>query len=159
VVIGWESSRVPLVTLRPVADADVAVFYEHQRDPVGAAMAAMVPRERAAFAEHWARILVTPTAFVRTVVLDGVVVGNVVSWEAAGETLVGYWVGREVWGRGVASAALAAFVRELSTRPLWAHVAVANLASRRVLAKCGFVETGPPVVGDDGVAELRVRLD
>jgi RimJ/RimL family protein N-acetyltransferase len=148
-----------IVTLRPVADADLPLFYEYQRDPVAAAMAAMPPRDRAAFDEHWARIRASPTGTLRTVLADGAVAGSVVAWEAGGATLVGYWIGRELWGRGVASAALAAFVGEIGTRPLFATVAVDNVASRRVLERCGFVEVGPPVTGDDGVAELRLRLD
>jgi RimJ/RimL family protein N-acetyltransferase len=150
---------VPAITLRPVADADLPTFYANQADPEAAAMAAMPVRDGAAFDAHWARIRAMPTGTIRTVLADGVVAGNVLAWRADdGTTLVGYWIGREQWGRGVASAALAAFLRELSTRPLWATVALANPASRRVLAKCGFVETGPPVVGDDGVAEVRMRL-
>jgi RimJ/RimL family protein N-acetyltransferase len=146
------------VTLRPVVDADLPALYAHQADPEAAARAAMPSRDRAAFEAHWARIRSSPTGTIRAVLADGVLAGNVLAWEADGTTLVGYWIGRQFWGRGVASAALAAFLEELSTRPLWAAVAVANPASRRVLAKCGFVEAGPPVVGDDGVAEVRMRL-
>jgi RimJ/RimL family protein N-acetyltransferase len=150
---------VPFVTLRPVEDADLPALYAHQADPEAAALAAMPSRDRTAFEEHWARIRSSPTGTTRTVLADGAVAGNVLAWRADdGTTLVGYWIGREQWGRGVASAALAAFLEELSTRPLWATVAVANPASRRVLAKCGFVETGPPVVGGGGVAEVRMRL-
>jgi RimJ/RimL family protein N-acetyltransferase len=149
----------PVVTLRPVEDADLPILYAHQADPEAAAMAAMPSRERAAFDEHWARIRLAPATMIRTVLAGGIVAGNVLAWRADdGATLVGYWIGREQWGRGVASAALAAFLEELSTRPLWATVALDNPASRRVLAKCGFVATGPAVVGDDGVAEVRLRL-
>ena len=76
----------------------------------------------------------TPSA----VEADGVVVGNVVSWEHEGEREVGYRIGREHWGRGVATAALAAFVAEVTERPLFAHVANTNAGSIRVLEKCGF---------------------
>jgi RimJ/RimL family protein N-acetyltransferase len=51
---------------------------------------------------------------------------------------VGYWVGREFWGRGIATRALAAFLDEVSERPIYAGVADTNLASIRVLEKCGF---------------------
>ncbi len=55
---------------------------------------------------------------------------------------MGYWIGREFWGQGIASRALDLFLQEETRRPLYAHVAVHNLASRRVLEKCGFSMVG-----------------
>ena len=66
------------------------------------------------------------------------VAGNIGSWQDNGQQLLGYWVGREWWGRGVATQALALLVDEVSIRPLYAHVAVHNVGSIRVLAECGF---------------------
>lgn len=54
---------------------------------------------------------------------------------------VSYWIGREFWSKGIASKALAQLLSELETRPLYARVAKDNLASIRVLEKCGFVTT------------------
>jgi len=100
---------------------------------------------------------------VRTVVVDGIVAGNFGSWQEDGQQLLGYWVGREHWGRGVATQALALLVDELSTRPLYAHVAVHNVGSIRVLVKCGFrrdrgQEAKAPTP-DDGIEELVFVLD
>ena len=50
--------------------------------------------------------------------------------------------GREYWGQGIASAALRQFLALIATRPLTAHVAKHNLASLRVLQKCGFTIAG-----------------
>ena len=55
---------------------------------------------------------------------------------------MGYWIGKEYWGKGVATQALAQFLEDVKTRPLYAHVAKHNIASRRVLEKCGFVICG-----------------
>ena len=74
----------------------------------------------------------------RTILADGAVAGNVVSWLQDGERLVGYWIGREHWGRGIATRALAELLREIEERPLYAHVARHNVGSIRVLEKCGF---------------------
>jgi RimJ/RimL family protein N-acetyltransferase len=126
------------VQLRAVEDADIDVFFEHQADPVATAMAAMLPRGREPFVAHWAKIRANDNGVLRTILLDGVVAGNVVSWVQDGQRLVGYFVGRQHWGRGVASQALAQFVAEVSDRPLWAHVAVHNIGSIRVLEKTGF---------------------
>ncbi len=53
---------------------------------------------------------------------------------------VGYWYDRAVWGRGIATAALAAFLDDVTERPLFAHVAVTNAGSARVLERGGFIE-------------------
>lgn len=53
---------------------------------------------------------------------------------------MGYWFGRERWGRGVATQTLALVVDELPIRPLHAHVLVHNVGSIRVLEKSGFGE-------------------
>jgi RimJ/RimL family protein N-acetyltransferase len=83
--------------------------------------------------------------------------GNVVSWEHDGERDIGYWVGREHWGKGVATSALSAFLHELETRPLRAHVAHHNVGSIRVLEKCGFTRSGGTIL-DDGTEESLFEL-
>jgi RimJ/RimL family protein N-acetyltransferase len=111
------------------------------------AMALMPAREREAFDAHWRRILADPAALVWTIEADGEVVGNVLSWEMDRRQVVGYWLGREFWGRGLATAALGELVEELPMRPLHAWVARSNLGSIRVLEKCGFervAETSEP---------------
>jgi len=63
-------------------------------------------------------------------------------------------------GQGVATRALAAFLRVVTERPLHAHVAKHNVGSIRVLEKCGFSlerEEGVEVEGKD-VAELVLVL-
>lgn len=129
------------VSLREVIEDDLPVFFEHQRDAEAAAMAAFTPRDRDAFMTHWrTRVLGDDTSVARTVLADGEVAGNVVSWSAEGERLVGYWIGREFWGRGVATTALRRFVELLPDRPLRALVAVHNVGSIRVLEKAGFIQ-------------------
>lgn len=151
------------VRLRPVVDEDIGVFYEHQADPEASAMAVFGSRDRDAHFAHWARIRADPTDVLRTIEYDGVVVGNVVSWVADGYRMVGYWIDRAHWGRGIATAALTQFVAELRDRPLRAWVVKSNLGSIRVLEKTGFevVEerTAPGPGGDvrEYVMELRDR--
>jgi RimJ/RimL family protein N-acetyltransferase len=130
------------VRLRDVVETDLSIFFEHQRDPEAAGMAAFEPRDRAAFSAHWSRILADDALIAKAVLVDERVAGNVVSWEADGDRLVGYWIGREFWGAGVATAALRAFVDLVPARPLRAHVATTNVGSVRVLEKCGFVPVG-----------------
>src|SRR5262249_10111903 len=82
---------------------------------------------------------------------DGVVAGTIGSWGAPGEREVTYWIGRPHWGKGIATAALNALLAVDRSRPLHARVASDNLASRRVLEKCGF----RVIATDRGVAEAR----
>ena len=84
--------------------------------------------------------------------VDGEVTGNVLSFERDGRREVGYWLGRDHWGRGVATAALVAFLGEEETRPLHAGVLAANGGSLRVLEKCGFAVCGE----EDGLVILRL---
>jgi len=126
------------VRLRAVEVSDLDVLYEHQADPEAAAMAAFPSRDREQFDAHWAKILLDDAVVARTILADGVVAGGITSWQADGRRLVGYWIGREHWGRAVATRALDQFVSEMPDRPLYAHVAAHNAGSIRVLQKCGF---------------------
>jgi RimJ/RimL family protein N-acetyltransferase len=126
------------VTLREVEDADLERFYEIQADGVAAALADVPSRDRPAFDEHWVRIRSDPDTVLRTIEIDGVVAGNMLSFISNGERVVGYWIARELWGRGIATAALAEFLKVLDERPLYANVAPGNQGSVRVLEKNGF---------------------
>lgn len=148
------------IRLRDVEPRDLPVFFEHQMDPVAHRMAAFEPRERPEFEAHWTRILVDETVVARTIVAAGRMVGYIVCFERQGVHEVGYWIGREHWGRGIASGALARFLTEVQARPLYARVAKHNVASARVLEKCGFtiVPAGSLPAIDD-VEEIVLRLD
>jgi RimJ/RimL family protein N-acetyltransferase len=151
------------VVLRDVGEADLPILFEHQREPEANRMAAFPARDREAFMAHWTRVLADDTVIARTVLVDGKVAGNVVSWEQGGRRLVGYWIGREFWGRGVATGALSAFLREVTDRPLHARVAKDHVASIRVLEKCGFTISDEQDQSSDepgdGVEEILLRLD
>jgi RimJ/RimL family protein N-acetyltransferase len=142
-------TTTPRVRLRDVVDDDLPVFFEHQLDPDANRMGGFTPRDREAFMAHWRTILGDDTGVTRTVLVDGEVAGNVVSFLHQGRREVGYWIGREHWGKGVATSALAALLEVLEMRPLYAHVARQNVASARVLEKCGFRVLGEE---DDGFA-------
>ena len=128
--------------LRDVVEDDLTIFFEQQLDPEAVEMAAFPSREREAFFDHWHRTMRDDRNVQKTIVSDGKVVGNMLSWERDGKRIVGYWLGREFWGRGLATRALAEFVEELSVRPLYAEVSTANIGSIRVLEKCGFTRVG-----------------
>lgn len=153
----------PTVLLRSVEDADLEVYFEHQADPQAAEMAAVPARDRDQFTEHWAKVRADETVVTRTIVADGAVAGNIGSWQDDGQQVLGYRVGREHWGRGVATQALALFVAEVPIRPLYAHVVAHNAGSIRVLEKCGFrrdrAQEAKAPAPDDGIEELVFVLD
>ena len=143
--------------LREVVVEDLPAFHEFECDPEAAAMAAFPSRDRDAFMAHWAKTLANDSLLTRTIVSDGAVAGNIGCWEDGGRRLVGYWIGRKFWGRGLATQALAELLGIVAARPVHAYVVKSNVASIRVLEKCGFVEverhTGP-----DGIEELVLEL-
>jgi RimJ/RimL family protein N-acetyltransferase len=100
-----EARVLPSIALRAVRDADLPVLFEQQLDPVAAEMAAFPSRDWRAFAAHWARIRADPTCVTQTILADGAIAGNIGSWVQDGRREVGYWLGREFWGRGIATAA------------------------------------------------------
>jgi DNA-binding HxlR family transcriptional regulator len=146
----YDANRSGEVLIRDVADGDLEDFFEHQRDPEAGRMAAFPGREREPFMAHWCKIRADPACLTQTIVVDGRVAGNVVSWDQDGIRLVGYWIARSHWGRGVATAALALYLDRDRHRPLHAEVAGHNAGSIRVLEKCGFVRV-PPTGGSDEV--------
>lgn len=138
-ILGLSGSKLHL---REVSEGDLPIFFEQQLDPQATQMAAFPSRDKKDFMAHWAKILSDPSVQARAIVVDGRVAGHVLSFELLGEREVGYWLGKEYWGRGVATRALAEFLEQLLIRPLYAHVAKHNLASLKVLQKCGFAICG-----------------
>src|SRR5436305_5616495 len=143
------------VQLRDVEADDLPLFFEHQRDPIAVALVAFRSRDRAAFDQHWDKLLADDSCLKKTIVVVSAVsadssahqvAGNIGSWLSDGKREIGYWIDRGLWGRGIATEALSAFLRLEQTRPLHAGVARHNAASIRVLQKCGFTV---PSSGDE----------
>jgi RimJ/RimL family protein N-acetyltransferase len=150
------------VYLREVEEGDLPDLFVHQRDPVANQMAAFPAREREAFMVHWRKILTDDGVIKRTIVHETEVAGNVLCFEQSGRLLIGYWLGRRFWGQGIASRAVSDFVSLISARPLHAYVAKDNVASIRVLEKCGFKVSGESAAavttGDEIVDEFIYSL-
>ena len=128
------------VVLREVHDSDLPVFFRQMNDPEALRMAAFTPKDpadRDAFEAHWKRIRASEDV-LRTVLVDGDVVGSAAVYGEPGEREVTYWIDRAHWGRGIATAALRELVAQVPERPLYARAAADNTGSLRVLSKCGF---------------------
>src|SRR5438128_7144517 len=136
------NSRGPgAVTLRKITENDIPTLFEQQLDPEAyrlVAFSARNPLDRAAHDAYWAGLLRDERVNAKAVVADGQLAGYVVCF-SLGPRMLGYWLGRDFWGRGIATAAVREFLRGFRPRPLFAAVAKDNVASVRVLAKCGFV--------------------
>ena len=133
------------VVLRDVADSDLPILFEHQKDPEASRMAAFLPRDpsdRDAFLTHWRRILSDPAKITKAILWNGQLAGTVGSFLGDGKPQITYWIGKEFWGNGIATQALAELLRVVNDRPLYASTASDNVASIRVLEKCGFAMRG-----------------
>ena len=147
--------------LRDVVEADLPIFYQQQLDPESTRMAAFHARKDwTIFLAHWrTKVLGVPTCCKQTIVWNDRVAGYVSSWLQDERRLVAYWIGREYWGRGIASAALAEFLGHDLARPLHAFVAARNIGSCRVLEKNGFVRLADATTSPDAVEEYLYRLN
>jgi RimJ/RimL family protein N-acetyltransferase len=130
------------VRLRELGDGDLENVFELESDVAGSDMIAFLPREpgdRVAFDTHWARIRTDPDVHIWVIEAGGRFAGYALSFLMNGDRQVGYWIVRELWGRGIATAATRAVVAALPERPLWGSTVSDNLGSQRVLQNAGFV--------------------
>ena len=154
------------VGLRPVDDADLDVLFEQMRDPESVLMAAFTaedPDDRQAFDAHMAKVRLAPDVTMRGITRDGQLVGSISSFVIDGDTEITYWIDRSVWGQGIASRALAAFLDLVPIRPLHARAASDNLGSLTVLHKAGFRIVGTEISYANArrteIEETLLRLD
>src|SRR5437762_6927715 len=99
-------SRFESITIREVKSSDLATFYEHQLDPEAIRMAAFVcedPKNKVAFDAPWDKILNSSQITQRTIVSEGHVAGHIACYPHGENIEVTYWLGREFWGRGLAT--------------------------------------------------------
>ncbi len=95
------------IHLRPVTEADLSILFQQQLDPEAVAMSAYPSKDRGEFMRHWEGILKNKNVTARTIIYKEKVAGHILCWkEGKYEQRVGYWVGKEFWCRGIASAAL-----------------------------------------------------
>ena len=137
--------RTERLVLRPIdPEADIDAVHSWQSLPEVARYTPFEPRSR----EEVAASLARPTVARLLVLLDEVPIGDamLLRRDPADPLEVGYELHPDHWGRGYATEICRALV-ELATdrfpdEPLAATIDPANVASRVVLERCGFVETG-----------------
>lgn len=139
--------------LRPLVPADAPALAEHANDrEVWLNLRDRFPHPYAlADAEAYiASVMARPIQTSFGIVVDGVVGGNVSLHPGTDieriSAELGYWLGRPFWGRGVISDAVQAVTRHgfevLKLHRVFAVPFARNVASARVLEKCGFTHEG-----------------
>jgi RimJ/RimL family protein N-acetyltransferase len=134
-----QESALAKILLRPVNETDLPILFQQQLDPEAIAMSAYPAKDRGEFMRHWEGILKNKNVTARAIIYKEKVAGHILCWkEGKYEQRIGYWVGKEFWRRGIASAAVKEFLSLVQVRPLFAEVANHNIASQKVLQKNGF---------------------
>jgi RimJ/RimL family protein N-acetyltransferase len=127
------------ILLRPTIESDLPILFQQQLDPEAVAMSAYPAKDRGEFMRHWEGILKNKNVIARTILFKEKIAGHVLCWkEGKYEQRIGYWISKEFWRRGIASAAVNELLTLVKIRPLYAEVANHNIGSRRVLEKNGF---------------------
>jgi len=127
------------IILRPVLETDLKILFEQQLEREAVAMSAYPSKDSGEFMRHWDGILKNKDITSRTIMYKDKIAGHIICWkEGKFEQRVGYWIGKQFWGRGIAASALMEFLQQVKIRPLYAQVANHNPASKRVLEKNGF---------------------
>ncbi len=133
------------VILRNTNTNDLHTLFEFQLDEDANYLAAFTsenPADKKVYIEKWTSLLSDEKVNVKTILLDSDIVGSIAKFEMNGNAEITYWIGKEFWGKGIASSALKKFLEIEKTRPIYGRVAFDNIGSQKVLVNCGFSEIG-----------------
>jgi RimJ/RimL family protein N-acetyltransferase len=142
------------INLRKTLTTDLELFFQFQLDSEAQYLAAFMPADsgdRDAYVARHTKYLSDPAITSRAILVDDEIAGSIAKFIMQGEAEITYWIDREFWGQGIASAALKSFLSIELTRPIFGRVAFDNYGSQKVLEKCGFVKIG----SDKGFASAR----
>lgn len=128
------------VKLRVTTREDLPRLFGFGQESEALAVSGSKPREWEEFERRWLEMMSDSRATSRVIVVNEQVVGAVNVLVVDGEDALGYWIGRNFWGRGIASAAVGLMLGEVTRRPLSATAGASNVASLRILRNYGFVE-------------------
>ncbi|HEY5458871.1 MAG TPA: GNAT family N-acetyltransferase [Sphingomicrobium sp.] len=151
--------------LRRARQDDAAAMHRIMSNPVAMRYWSTPPHTDMDQTERWMASMVEDDPFVRDdfiVTLGGVLIGKLGAWRLPE---IGFLLDPAHWGHGYAREALAAYVerrRSLGSTELTADVDPRNIASLKLLERCGFVEThraaGTWQVGDELCDSVYLRL-
>jgi ribosomal-protein-alanine N-acetyltransferase len=140
--------------LRQAEKSDLELFFQFQLDEEATYLAAFTakdPTDKEAYIEKYSKHLNDPTISMKTILVDEIIVGSIAKFLMEGDTEITYWIDKNFWGKGIATAALIKFLTIENSRPIFGRVAFDNFGSQKVLENCGFIKTGT----DRGFANAR----
>lgn len=142
------------IELRPTTVADLDILFRFQLDQEARHLAAFTSKDstnKEAYVAKYTRLLNDPTVNNQTIIADSIIAGSIAKFVMEGDAELTYWIDKDFWGKGVATAALKNFLTIETARPIFGRVAFDNLGSQKVLENCGFVKIGT----DTGFANAR----
>jgi RimJ/RimL family protein N-acetyltransferase len=164
-IFASDEIRTERLLLRRASMDDAAAMHVIMSDPRAMRYWSTPPHADLGETERWMASMVEadPAAsddFIVT--LDGVLIGKLGAWKLPE---VGFLIDAAHWGKGYASEAMTAFIerrRTLGSTELNADVDPRNLASLKLLERCGFEEThrakGTWQVGDELCDSVYLKL-
>lgn len=145
------------IELRKTKHSDLDKLFEFQLDEDARRLAAFVaedPTDKAAYFAKFTRLFVDPTVNNQTIFVNGIVVGSIAKFEIEGVPEITYWLDRQLWGQGIATAVIKTFLESEKARPILGRVAIDNFASRKVLERAGFIQ----IAADKGYSPARQNI-
>lgn len=142
------------IILRPTTLEDLDTLFTFQLDKEGGYLAAFMPQDptdKAAYIEKYTKLLNDPTVNNQTILLHDKIVGSISKFVMFGDNEITYWIDKQYWGKGIATATLKKFLTIEQNRPIFGRVAFDNFGSQKVLEKCNFIKVGT----DKGFANAR----
>lgn len=133
------------IELKHTNQKDLETLFLFQLDKDANYLAAFTsknPSDKDAYIKKWTKLLSDEKINVRTILLKNEIVGSIAKFEMESNAEITYWIGKEFWGKGIASTALKKFLEIEKTRPLFGRIAFDNLGSKKVLENCGFSKIG-----------------
>lgn len=159
------SSDLHSIHIQPTRESDLLPLFVQQSDPEANVMAAFTvadPYDEKAFVLKWTSVLHNPEIIMKSIFWADTLVGSVLVYRMDGEPQLSYWIGKQWWGKGIATQAVRQLLEAFTERPLFASAAEDNAGSRAVLVKCGFqslrTETGYANARGAEIAEVIYQL-
>ncbi len=66
---------------------------------------------------HWAKIMADDAIMIKIILFTGQIAGHILSHGWFGQLEISYWIGKEYWGKGIATKALTVFLGQQKVRP------------------------------------------
>ena len=132
-----------MIHLRPAAEADAAMLFAWRNDPI--TQAASRSTEPVDFSVHqeWLQSkLSSPDARIFIAEHDGKPVGVIRADHFDRDTELSWTVAPTERGQSIGAQMLSRAMSLIEARPLRAEIKSGNLASSRIVEKCGFVLRG-----------------